>query len=113
MLPRNHVHHPFRKEGLIVRLTHRGKRTSHLQVTKRFPSQVKERWSMDFLTDTLLLNGRRVRTDTVVGNRSRHRSLNGVDFTLTRTKVSASLEHVGKRGGYPKIKKVDNGTELA
>ncbi|HNP31120.1 MAG TPA: hypothetical protein PKK23_18890 [Nitrospirales bacterium] len=65
------------------------------------------------MTDTLPLNGRRVRAGTIVDNQSRHRSLNGVDLTLTSTKVSAALEHVGKRSGYPKMIKVDNGTELA
>ena len=59
----------------MVRLTRRRKRASHLRVVPPRPSQVNERWSMDFVTDTVL-DGRRFRALTVVDNWSRHSQFN-------------------------------------
>jgi putative transposase len=70
------------KKGLSVRLTRRRKRTSHLRVVPPRPSHMNERWSMDFVADTLL-DGRRFRALTVVDNWSRHSPLIEPDFTLT------------------------------
>ena len=111
VINRKRVHRLYREEGLIVRLTHRRKRASHLRVVPPCPSQGNERWSMDFVADTLL-DGRRFRALTVVDNWSRHSALIEVDFTLPGTKVVAALERVGKRSGYPKMITVDNGTEF-
>jgi putative transposase len=76
---RKRVHRIYREEGLIVRLTRRRKRASHLRVVPPRPSQVNERWSMDFVADTLL-DGRRFRALTVVDNWSRHSQLIEPDF---------------------------------
>jgi len=43
------------------------KRVSHLRVVPPSPSQVNERWSIDFVADTLL-DDRRFREPTVVAN---------------------------------------------
>ena len=67
---------------------------------------------MDFVADTLL-DGRRVRTLTVVDTWSRHSQLNEVDFTLTGTTVVTALERVAKHSGYPKMITVDNDSEFA
>ena len=61
---------------------------------------MNERWSMDFVADTLL-DGRRFRALTVVDNWSRHSPLIEPDLTLTGTKVVAALKRVVKRTGYP------------
>jgi len=106
------VHRIYREEGLMVRLTRRRKRASHLRVVPPRPSQRNERWSMDFVTDTLL-EGRRFRALTVVDNWSRHSPLIEADFTLTGTKVVTALERVAKRSGYPSMITVDNGSEFA
>ena len=101
----------YREEGLTVRLTHRRKRASHLRVVPPQPRQLNERWSMDFVADTLL-DGRRFRALTVVDNWSRHSHIIEPDFTLTGTKVVAALERVAKRTGYPQMITVDNGSEF-
>lgn len=49
---RKRVHRLYREEGLTVRLTRRRKRASHLRVVPPCPSQVNERWNMDFVADT-------------------------------------------------------------
>ena len=106
------VYRIYREEGLMVRLTRRRKRASHLRVVPPQPKRLNERWSMDFVTDTLL-DGRRFRALTVVDNYSRHSQIIEPDFTLTGTKVVAALERVAKRSGYPKMITVDNGSEFA
>jgi putative transposase len=68
---RKRVHRIYREEGLTVRLTRRRTQASHLRVVPPHPSQVHERWSMDFVADSLL-DGRRFRALTVVDNWSRH-----------------------------------------
>ncbi len=109
---RKRVHRLYREEGLAVRLSRRRKRASHLRVVPPSPSQMNERWSMDFVMDTLL-DGRRFRTLTVVDDWSRHSPLIEVDFPLTGTKVVAALERVVKLHGYPSMITVDNGSEFA
>lgn len=95
-----------------MRLRRRQKRASHLRVIPPQPSQVNERWSMDFVVDALL-DGRQLRALTVIDHLSRHSPLIEPDFTLTSTKVVAALERVAKRSGYPKMITVDNGSEFA
>jgi putative transposase len=111
MVNRTRVHRIYREEGLMVRLTRRRKRASYLRVVPPQPSQLNERWSMDFVKDTLL-DGRRFRALTVVDNYSRHSHIIEPDFTLTGTKVMAALERAAKRSGYPKMITVDNGSEF-
>ena len=78
-----------------MRLTHRRKRASQLRVEPSAPKQVNERWSIDFVADTLL-DGRRFRALAVVDNYSRHSHIIEPDFTLTGTKVVAALERAAK-----------------
>lgn len=108
---RKRVRRIYREEGLTVRLTHRRKRASHLRVVPPCPRQVNERWSMDFVADTLL-DGRRFRALTVVDHGSRRRQCIEPDFTLPGTKVVAALERVAKRTGDPQMIIVDRGSEF-
>ena len=57
---RKRVHRIYREEGLTVRLRRRQKRASALRIIPAAPSQVNERWSMDFVADAQL-DGRRFR----------------------------------------------------
>jgi putative transposase len=54
MVNKKRVHRIYREEGLTVRLRRRQKRASHLRMLPPQASQVNERWSMDFVADTLL-----------------------------------------------------------
>jgi putative transposase len=112
VINKKRVHRLYREEGLTVRLTRRRKRASHLRIVPPPPQQANERWSMDFVADTLL-DGRRFRALTVVDNWSRHSQLIEVDFTLTGAKVVSALERVAKHRGYPRMITVDNGSEFA
>ncbi|HMS83438.1 MAG TPA: IS3 family transposase [Nitrospira sp.] len=48
------VHRLYREEVLAMRFTRRRKCASHLHVVPPSPSRIHERWSMDFVADTLL-----------------------------------------------------------
>ena len=102
----------YHEEGLAVRLTRRRKRASQLRVVLPAPTQKNERWSMDFVADTLL-DGRRFRALTVVDIIRGTVHLIEADFTLTGPKVVVALERVVRRHGYPKMITVDNGSEFA
>ena len=108
---RKRVHRIYREEGLTVRLRRRQKRVSALRMTPAAPSQSNERWSMDFVADSLL-DDRRFRALTVVDNYSRECPIIEVDVTLTGRRVVGALERVVKRTAYLKIITVDNGTEF-
>ena len=108
---RKRGHRIYREEGLMVRLTRRRKRASHLWVVPPRLSQVNERWSMDFVAATVL-DGRRFRALTVVDNWSRPSQFIEPDFTRTGTKVVAALERVANRMGYPQLITVDKGSEF-
>lgn len=89
----------------------RRKRAAHLRVIPDAPSRVNERWSMDFVMDTLL-DGRRIRVLTVVDILSRFSPIIEADHTMTGKKVVAVLERATKHHGYPQIIQVDNGSEF-
>ena len=103
----------YRQEGLSVRTKKRKKRGSHLRVVPASAAAPNERWSMDFVADSLL-DGRAFRALTVVDNFSRESLIVQADFSLTGAKVAAALDRVcGELGrGYPKMITVDNGTEF-
>ena len=101
------VHRLYREEGLMVRIQRRRKRASHLRILPAQPNGQHERWSMDFVADTLL-DSRRFRALTVVDNYTRECQIIEADATLTGRKVVAALERVAKRTGYPKMITVDN-----
>ena len=96
-----------------MRTKKRKKRGSHLRVVPASAAAPNERWSMDFVADSLL-DGRAFRALTVVDNFSRESLIVQADFSLTGAKVAAALDRVcGELGrGYPKMITVDNGTEF-
>jgi putative transposase len=59
------VERVYREEGLSLRLKRRRKRCSHLQVVMPGSTGPEQRWSLEFVSDTLL-NDRRLRLFTVV-----------------------------------------------
>lgn len=103
----------YKQEGLSVRTKKRKKRGSHLRVAPDVPAGPNERWSMDFVADSLL-DGRAFRTLRVVDSFSRESLIVQADFSLTGAKVAAALDRVcGELGrGYPKMITDDNGTEF-
>ena len=102
----------YREEGLNLRLRNRRrKRAAHLRVVPAAPSRVHERWSMDFMMDTLL-DGRRIRVLTVVDILSLFSPIIEADHAMNGKKLVVLLERATRRTGYPQIIQVDNGSEF-
>jgi putative transposase len=105
------VYRLYKLEGLNVRHRQRKKRASHLRVVPPAPTAANERWSMDFMRDTLD-DGRPFRILTVVDVFTRECPLLAADTSLTGHKVGDLLDQVALERGYPKTITVDNGTEF-
>jgi putative transposase len=105
------VYRLYKLEGLEVRTKKRKKRASHLRVVPPAPTAVNERWSMDFMRDTLD-DGRPFRILTVVDTFTRECPLLAADTSLTGAKVAELLDGIAAERGYPKTITVDNGTEF-
>jgi putative transposase len=103
----------YREEGLSLRLKpkHRRKLASHLRVIAPAPTRPSERWSMDFMLDSLI-NGRRFRMLTVVDIFSRFSPIIEADRSLNGKKVVRALERATRRQSCPEVIQVDNGSEF-
>lgn len=64
------------------------------------PQQSNQRWSMDFVSDSLGPTGRKFRTLTVVDDFTRECVLLHVDFSIPGLSVTRALDSIGK---LPKI----------
>ncbi|MBA2518907.1 MAG: IS3 family transposase [Chloroflexia bacterium] len=105
------VYRLYREEGLGIRVKRRRKRTSLPRAVPP-PAQIpQERWSMDFMTDSLV-NGRRFQLLTIVDNVSRVSPAIAVGSSLTGEQVVAVLDHLRCTTGVPKRIAIDNGPEF-
>jgi putative transposase len=102
----------YRLDGLSLRLKKRKKRASQLRIVPPAPARINERWSVDFVSDSLV-NGRRFRSFNVVDDLSRECLATEVDFSLTGKRVSRVLERLSIERGKPTSIVLDNGPELA
>jgi putative transposase len=117
----------IRRDGWIVNIKRvlRVYREAHLQVRKRLKrrvalgrgnpaplvSNMNERWSLDFVHDSLE-TGRRIRTLNIVDDFTRECLAIEVDTSLSGRRVARVLDAIGETRGYPKTIVMDNGTEL-
>jgi len=105
------VHRLYKLEGLGVERKKRKKRGSRLRVVPGAATRPNERWSMDFVQDSLL-DGRKFRALTVVDVFTRECLTLHADKSLTGRKVAAALDQVGAKRCYPTQITVDDGTEF-
>lgn len=101
----------YRDERLAVARRRRRKRVSVPRVIPPAPSQPNERWSMDFVRDTLA-DGRPFRAFTVVDDFTRECPVIAVDTHLSSERVIAVLEQLAGRRGLPAALVCDNGPEF-
>lgn len=106
------VYRLYQLEGLSLRLKQRKKRVSRLRVEQPKATQPNERWSLDFMSDTLG-SGRRIRVLTAVDHFSRVSPVVEVDTSLPARRVIEAIERAANRYGLPKVLCVDNGPEFA
>lgn len=105
------VYRHYRAETLGVRTKKRKKRSSHIRVLPPAATAPNQRWSMDFVRDTLD-SGRPFRALTVVDQFTRECLAIRADFSLTGAKVAAVLDEIAAERAYPELITVDNGTEF-
>lgn len=101
----------YRDERLAVARRRRQKRVSVPRVLPPAPVQPTERWSMDFVRDTLA-DGRAFRAFTVVDDFTRECPVIAVDTHLSSERVIAVLEQLAGRRGLPQALVCDNGPEF-
>lgn len=101
----------YQEEGLQIKKRKKRRQTAALRVVIPPPSGPNERWSMDFVADSIA-DGRRFRCLTVVDDFSRESPLIVVDTSLPGHRVAQVLDGLGGARGLPKTIVCDNGPEF-
>jgi putative transposase len=101
----------YREEGLSLRKRKRKKTAARARVTLPSPERPNERWSMDFVADSLV-TGRRFRALVIVDDYSRECPVIEVDTSLGGARVVDVLERLRETRGLPEVITIDNGPEF-
>jgi putative transposase len=112
-----HVNHKrvygvYREAGLQVRRRRRKRLTRGQRVPRPLPSRRGERWSMDFMVDTLA-DGRGFRTLNIVDDFTRECVAIEVDRSLPGLRVVRVLDRLAETIGLPDTLVMDNGPEFS
>ncbi len=105
------LHRIYREEGLTVRKRGGRKRAIGTRAPMAIPQGPNQRWSLDFVSDTLS-EGRRFRILNVIDDFSRECLASVVDTSLSGIRVARELDRIAEMRGYPCMVVSDNGTEL-
>jgi putative transposase len=108
---RKRVYRLYKMECLELRHKKTRKKVSRPRVIMPPAHQPNERWSMDFMSDSLG-SGRRIRVFTVVDHMSRVSPCIEADSTFPGKRVVEALNRAIERYGTPKTICVDNGPEF-
>jgi putative transposase len=106
------IYRLYREEGLTVRRRRRKRVAASARCPLPVPTKVNERWSIDFMADTLA-DGRSFRTFNVVDDLSRECPAIEVDTSIPGARVVRVLDGIAAERGYPEAIVLDNGPELA
>jgi putative transposase len=102
----------YREEGLALRRKRRRKGAAGSRVVMPLPQRPNERWSMDFVTDSIV-TGRRFRALAIVDDYSRECPAIEVDTSIGGRRVVGVLEKLAESRGLPEAITMDNGPEFA
>jgi putative transposase len=102
----------YREEGLALRRKRRRKGAAGSRVIVPQPERPNQRWSMDFVTDSMV-TGRRFRALAIVDDFSRECPAIEVDTSLGGSRVVSVLERLNETRGLPEVITMDNGPEFA
>jgi putative transposase len=100
-----------REEKLMVRRRGGRKRAIGTRAPMLLPERINQRWSLDFIADTLS-DGRRFRILCVVDDFSRECLVCVVDTSLSGVRVVRELERLTGERAMPEVIVSDNGSEL-
>jgi len=112
LINRKRVRRLYRLDGLQLRM--RVRRRKHIALHRGpapIPTGPTERWSMDFVHDTLA-DGRPFRILTVVDHWSRHSPVLEAGFRMSGETVGQALDRVLNTHAGPRSITVDHGTEF-
>ena len=101
----------YREEGLALRRKRRRKGAARVRVVMPSPQRPNERWSMDFVTDSIV-TGRRFRALAIIDDYSRECPAIEVDTSLGGRRVVGVLERLAETRGLPEVITTDNGPEF-
>lgn len=101
----------YREEGLTLRKRKRRKIAAVARSPMAIPLGPNERWSIDFVRDTLA-DGRVFRGFTVVDDFTRECPAIEVDHSLPGERVARTLDRLAEERGLPKTIVCDNGPEF-
>jgi len=105
------VYRLYREEGLVVRKRPR-KRPARARVVAFVPTAPNQRWSMDFVSDSLA-EGRKLRVFNVVDDCTREALVMQVETSIGGQRVARLLDEQAQlRGAYPRSIVCDNGPEF-
>jgi putative transposase len=102
----------YREEGLALRKKRRRKGAAGARVIIPFPKRTNERWSMDFVTDSIV-TGRKFRALIIVDDYSRECPAIEVDTSLGGRRVAGVLDRLAEIRGLPETITIDNGPEFS
>ena len=108
---RKKLYRLYRAEKLMVRRRGGRKRALGTRAPMELPHAINQRWSLDFVSDTLS-DGRRFRILAIVDDFSRECLSMVVDTSLGGMRVVRELERLTLDRAVPAIIVSDNGTEL-
>jgi putative transposase len=101
----------YHEEGLALRRKRRRKGAAGLRVMMASPQRPNQRWSMDFVTDSIV-TGRRFRALAIVDDYSRECPVIEVDTSLGGARVVSVLDRLAETRGLPSVITTDNGPEF-
>jgi len=101
----------YREEGLCLSKRKRKKTAAMTRVVLPAPERPNERWSMDFVTDSLV-TGRRFRALVIVDDYSRECPAIEADNYLGGRRVVQVLERLAESRGLSEVITLDNGPEF-
>lgn len=97
----------YKEEGLTVRKRGGRKRALGTRVPMAVPQGPNQRWSLDFVYDSLA-SGRRFRILNVIDDFSRECLAAVVDTSLSGIRVARELDQIAEMRGYPCMLVSDN-----
>ena len=105
------VYRIYREEGLPVRRRKRKKLAAGVRIVLASPTQPNQRWSMDFMGDSLA-SGRPFRILNIVDDYSREAIATEVDSSMPGLRVVRVLEQIASTRPLPTTIVCDNGPEF-
>jgi putative transposase len=101
----------YREEGLSLRKRKRKKVAAQERVIMPVPTCPNEKWSMDFVSDSIV-TGRRFRALVIVDDYSRECPVIEVDTSLGGHRIVTVLDRLAEMRGLPAVIAMDNGPEF-